>query len=303
MEYSDDILARVRAALIDYHAASHANGRKRSWSVIADTIVQDFPDLAPPLEDDDNADWPDAEGETQVLSRSVNKDPNKPFAEALRRFATGTQVPSKERLDALCELLLSKSFLNKADLESSEAGHALAHALAAFFGKESEGPLSSDIAGRFASERRQPSGRAELSFLTINEASAAPSAIEDLIYNLPQPPQSTRREALVRLLSRTGGSEQRFQGWLYQTRRQTCLVLQDSLRGAASIHIVLDRKVRAGDTPATIMLVKSQDFGPRAPSYEKGNLSYVPRETGGRDPALEKIRDRIWQYRQVNSDD
>ena len=74
MEYADDIIARIQAALIDYHAATHTNGRKRTWSAIARELHETALDTLGIDEDLDDDD--------ERLS-----DPYKPLAEALRRFA------------------------------------------------------------------------------------------------------------------------------------------------------------------------------------------------------------------------
>ena len=56
MEYADDIIARIQAALIDYHAATHTNGRKRTWSAIARELHETALDtlgIDEDLDDDD----------------------------------------------------------------------------------------------------------------------------------------------------------------------------------------------------------------------------------------------------------
>jgi hypothetical protein len=297
VEYSDDNLARLRAALIDFHAATHSNGRRRSWSVIAAMIVEAAQHLAPPEEDGDDT-WP--QNDDDRLPLSANDDPYKPFAEALRRFAAGTQVPSIERLDALCELLVAKSFLTRADLQQSGTP-SLLHTFREFFEGGGQEPVAPLVTGRFAAERRHASGRIELSFMTTGDSQTGPAAIEEYVYNLRQAPQSTKREALVRLLSRTGGSEQRLTGWLFQTTRQTCLVLQDTLRGESTIHLLVDFKPTHEPGAARLFLLKSHDFGFTQPTYEKGCMKLITDATY-LDGALTRIKDRLWYYRQVAAD-
>jgi len=285
MEYSDDILARLQAALIDFHAATHSNGRKRTWSVIARELYNSAIDS---LDSDDDG---------------QSGDPYKALAEALRRFAAGSQTPSKERLDALCSYLKSKSFLTDADLRPAEVGSPLVHALTNFFGGEEESRTVATLQGRFAASRKLPSGRTELSVVTVRNTDVRVPIVEDKIYSLPVAPQSVTRDALARVLKRLGGSEQRYDGWLFHKNGQTCLVVQDSLRGEPSIYTVLDRKVASGDTPAAIMLVKSRDFGAPAPGYEKGRMSFVAGDESHRDIAFGKIKERIWEYRQEGDPD
>lgn len=285
MEYADDILARIQAALIDYHAATHTNGHKRSWSVIAQEIYDSAFDTL------------------SVGDDGVSGDPYKALAEALRRFAAGTQTPSKDRLDALCAYLLSKSFITDADLRPGDASHPLVRALSAFFGSPEEGRDFAVLHGRFAASRPLASGHTEVSVITVRNGGDYAPVIEDRLYHLPIAPQSTKRDALVRLLKRRGGSEQRFDGWLFHRDGQACLVVQDSLRGEPSIYTVLDRKVAAGETPAAMLLVKSRDFGAPAPGYEKGRMSFVAEDTSTRDVAFKKIKERIWEYRQEGEPD
>lgn len=285
MEYSEDTLARIQAALIDFHAATHTNGHKRTWSVIATELYNSAIGLL-------NADDDGHSG-----------DPYKALAEALRRFAAGSQTPSKERLDALCSYLQSKSFLTDADLRPAEVGSPLVHALAIFFGAEEEGRTVTPLQGCFAASRKLPSGRTELSVVTVRNAGIRVPVVEDKLYNLPVVPQSVTRDALARVLKKKGGSEQRYDGWLFHKNGQTCLVVQDSLRGEPAIYTVLDRKVAAGDTPAVILLVKSRDFAAPAPGYEKGRMSFVPDDASTRDMAFSKIKERIWEYRQEGNPD
>ncbi len=285
MEYSDDILARLQAALIDFHAATHSNGRKRTWSAIARELHKASLDSLDADDDEEDDDEPFG-------------DPYKPLAEALRRFASGSQTPTKERLDALCAYLKSKSFLTDADLRPAAVGNPLVHALTAFFGSHGESRDFAPLRGRFAASRKLSSGRTELSVVNVRDAETNAPVVEDKLYSLPIAPQSTKRDALARLLKRSGGSEQRFDGWLFHRNGQACLVVQDSLRGEPSIYTVLDRKVAAGDTPAVILLVKSRDFGAPVPGYEKGKMSFVAGDKSTRDIAFGKIKERIWEYRQ-----
>ncbi|MDT3379628.1 hypothetical protein RNI52_20025 [Labrys neptuniae] len=285
MEYSDDILARIQAALIEYHAATHTNGHKRTWSVIAEQM---YNSAIESLGADDDG---------------QSGDPYKALAEALRRFAAGSQTPSKERLDALCAYLKSKSILTDADLRPAEVGSPLVHALTIFFGGGDESRTVPPLQGRFTASRKLDSGRTELSVVTVRNAGANVPVVEDKLYSLPNPPHSMTREALTRFLKRSGGSEQRYDGWLFHKNGQTCLVVQDSLRGDPSIYTVLDRKVAAGERPAIILLVKSRDFGAPAPGYEKGRMSFVPDDTSTRDVAFGKIKERLWEYRQEGGGD
>lgn len=290
MEYSDDILARLQAALIDFHAATHSNGRKRTWSAIARELHE--ASLEPLDADDDEEDDDEPFG-----------DPYKPLAEALRRFASGSQTPTKERLDAICAYLKSKSFLTDADLRPAAVGNPLVHALTAFFGSHNEGRDFAPLRGRFAASRKLSSGRTELSVINVRDAETHAAVVEDKLYSLPIAPQSTKRDALARLLKRSGGSEQRFDGWLFHRNGQACLVVQDSLRGEPSIYTVLDRKVAVGGAPAAMLLVKSRDFGAPAPGYEKGRMSFVAEDESTRDIAFGKIKERIWEYRQEGDPD
>lgn len=290
MEYSDDILARLQAALIDFHAATHSNGRKRTWSAIARELHEASSESLDADDDEEDDDEPFG-------------DPYKPLAEALRRFATGSQTPTKERLDAICAYLKSKSFLTDADLRPAAVGNPLVHALTAFFGSHNEGRDFAPLRGRFAASRKLSSGRIELSVINVRDAETHAPVVEDKLYSLPIAPQSTKRDALARLLKRTGGSEQRFDGWLFHRNGQACLVVQDSLRGEPSIYTVLDRKVAVGGAPAAMLLVKSRDFGAPAPGYEKGRMSFVAEDESTRDIAFGKIKERIWEYRQEGDSD
>lgn len=290
MEYSDDNLARIRAALLDYHAATRSNGRKRSWSDIARTIADEFAELMPSAEDDADDLWSE--------NSSAVKDPHKPLAEALRRFAAGTQTPSEERLDATCGYLKAKKFLTDADLLPAESGQPLLHALTAFFGA-GQGPSDRAIEGRFTASRKQEGRPIELSVLTVRANGSGAAIAEDRLYNLPIAPQSTQRDALVRLLSRTGGSEQRFDGWLFVVDGPACLVVRDTLRGEASIYTI----VGGGSESELVHLVKSRDFGLTPVGYNRAALRFAQEPQQPRERAIDRIKERMWEYRKESGDE
>jgi hypothetical protein len=287
MEYSDDIVERVRAALMDYHAATAANGCKRTWSSIASALHQGF--LVPPLidEDDDN-DF---------------RDPDKPLSEALRRFAAGAQTPSKERLDALALYLTEKSYLSESDLKPAAPDSPLIRALLGFFSESADPatPRSFTIRGSFSASRKNSSGRTELAVLTIRDGDKGVAAVEDKLFSLPIPPQSIKRDALARILKRTGGAELRFDGWLFQSQGQVCLFVRDSLRNNPSVYTVLESKSRAASSPANLSLLKSRDFGIRAPGYKA--LMYIPKDADVTEMAFSRIRENIWLYREEAASD
>ncbi|ABS65789.1 hypothetical protein Xaut_0533 [Xanthobacter versatilis] len=279
--YSDDVLARMQAALIALRAATGVNGRKRSWAAIALDLQEFLTDPAD-LDDDDDENF---------------TDPLKPLAEALRRFAAGTQVPAPDRLDGLCRLLVSKAFLTEMDLRPAAHGSALLHALTAYFGT---GEQASPSRSRNTATRKTPGGRTELSVLTIAGEGNRPPAVEDSIYSLPIPPQSTDPGGLIRLMKRTGGSMRRFDGWLFRFHGQTIMVMQDSLKGEPAIYTVLYRKNAALTAEGVMIILKSRDFGFPVPEFgEKMRLfsgSFA-------EDALAMVKDRIWAYRQEGDAD
>lgn len=77
----------------------HVNG-KRSWYALADALYDEFLEL--PDGDEDDA------------------DPRKALAEALGRFAAGTQTPTPERLEALSRYLVERKVLSGTDLKPSQ---------------------------------------------------------------------------------------------------------------------------------------------------------------------------------------
>lgn len=282
MEYTDDILRRVRAALMSYRAATRVNGRKRTWSFIAEQL--DVSDAAVIGDDDDRRET----------------DPNKPLAEALRRFEAGTQTPTSERLDSLCRFLRKQSFLTDNDLTAAEPASPLISAVREFFGAAADTPLRAETAfnGSFVASRKRQNGRTELSIMTLTDSGAGTVAADN-VYSLGIPPQSTRRDALMRLLKRTGGSETRYDGWLIRSPSgQVCAFLRDSLLDESSIYLVLDQKVAAGPNGARMMLVKSRDFGAARPGGQREKLSYVTKDGDAADQKYSGIIDNIWEYRQ-----
>jgi len=289
MDYSGDVIERVRAALMDYHAATATNGRKRTWSAIASDLHDEF--LSPPVVDDEN---------DEDL-----RDVDKPLAEALRRFAAGAQTPSPERLDALCRYLVGRSYLSEGDLNPAAPASPLFHALRSFFGASTDpaAARSFPIKGSYAASRKHSSGRTELAILTISDGDIGFAAAEDKLFVLPVAPQSTKREALARILRRTGGAELRFDGWLFQSQGQACLFVQDSLRKNPGVYTILDRKPGAEGSRASVLLLKSGDFGAPMPGYNREGLIPISKEANVREMTFARIRDNIWEYRQESISD
>lgn len=287
MEYSDDIVERVRAALMDYHAATASSGFKRTWSNIANEMHKGL--LVPPSVDDDDDD--------------NLRDPDKPLAEALRRFASGAQTPSRERLNALALYLKNESYLSDSDLKPAAQSSPLVHALRAFFGESGDAVTARALgfSGSFSASRKNSSGRTELAVLMIRDGNNGTVAVEDKLYSLPVSPQSTKRDALARILKRTGGTEQRFDGWLFHSQGQICLFVQDSLRKNPGVYTVLDRKSGGQASSAHFLLLKSRDFGTPAPGYNQ--LVHVSQDTTVKETTFARIRDNIWEYRQERGHD
>ncbi|RVH60070.1 hypothetical protein CN213_06075 [Sinorhizobium meliloti] len=275
MELSDAALRTVRAALLEYRSATRVNGRKRAWFAIADDMHRGF------LEDDETSE----------------ADPRKALAEALRRFAAATQTPAPERLDALSRFLIHLKFLYAADIEATVQEPILVRALQDYFGLDGEAgetgpPLSATFAGR-----RKVGTRTELSLLTIGEEQAGTFAVTENLYSLPIAPTSTKRDALTRILSRIGGSERRYSGWLVRTRGQHCLFARDEVSRETTIDIILIYQTDVpGRAPADITLVKSRDFGFAPAGYAKEKMKVLTSNHDPEEGRIARIKDNIWHY-------
>jgi hypothetical protein len=145
---------------------------------------------------------------------------------------------------------------------------------------------------------RKIGARTELSFLTIGAEEAGTFAVTEKLYNLPIAPQSTKREALARILSRHGGSERRYSGWLVRSRGQHCLFARDNVTKETTIDLLLVMQTGGiGVAPAIITLVKSRDFGHAPAGFAEERMKFV---VGGSDAAagrLQRIQENIWHYR------
>ena len=215
MEYSDDVLARIRDALTEYHAATGHDGHKRSWSKIAFDLYLDFIE-APDLEDEDEDRF---------------ADPNKSLGESLRRFVLGTQVPAPDRLKAIGQYLIGKGYLSEDDLRPFWRKAAFACAgVRRISGVERQGPSDRHEQDQGATTR--PSGASaascrKSSILRVAEGSGPVIDVEDTEYTQIADAAAKTKAALRRALRRTGGSELRYEGWLFHWNGQTCLALKD----------------------------------------------------------------------------
>ncbi|GEC36465.1 hypothetical protein C7U62_02625 [Mesorhizobium loti] len=275
MEFSDAALRTVRAALLEYRSATRVNGRKRSWYAVADALHDGF------LEDDETRE----------------ADPRKALAEALRRFAAATQTPTPERLDALCRYLIDKKFLSATDMEATVPEPILVRALQDYFGLGGEAgengpPLSATFVGS-----RKIGPRTELSFLTIGDEQAGTFAVTEKLYSLPVTPQSTKRDALARILSRHGGSERRYTGWMVRSRGQHCLFAREDVSRETTLDIVLSYQTDVPDrAPADMTLVKSRDFGFAPMGYSHEKMKVLTSDHDPEEGRMARIKDNIWHY-------
>jgi hypothetical protein len=285
MDFADDVLDRVRAALMAYHAATGKDGRKRSWKAIAGEINDGFlepPDLAE--EDEDGF-----------------LDPDKPLAEALRRFVSGAQRPSPERLDGLCLFLKARSYLTDGDLEAGEPDTPLLHALRQMVNGKGQPPLGtgpSRIRGPLAARRSHAGGRTELSILAVSDRDPDSVSIEDRVYLLVTPPQSLAREALARQIKRTGGAVLIHTGFALGWQGQVVAFLRDTLYDDVSIYTVLQTRSYGDARRGSIALIKSGDFGTPADGHPRSRIRMLPKGAHlMSEVAAETLAEKMWYYK------
>jgi hypothetical protein len=255
------------------------NGGKRSWHAIADDINDDY-------------------------IHQPDEDAYKALAEALRRFAAGTQTPSPERLDAVCQYLIARKFLSPVDLEQEATEPFLVKALQEYFGAGADAePPGPPLAATFVGSRKIGT-RTELSFLKIGAEESGRFAVKEKLYSLPIAPLSHRRDAIARILSRHGGSESRYSGWLIRARGQHCLFARDEVSKEPSVHIIVRLETGGhGQPPSELTLLKSRDFGNPAPGYTIEKMRLAPVDSDPDARRLARIKDRIWSYRRQEDND
>lgn len=269
----------VRAALLEFRAVSRVNGFKRPWHAIADEINDGYIH-----EPDDFA--------------------YKALAEALRRFAAGTQTPSPDRLDAVSQYLIDHKFLSPVDLKPEATEPVLVKALQEYFGAAGDaGPPGPPLAATYIGSRKIGT-RTELSFLKIGTEKDGLFAVEEKLYSLPIAPLSNRHHILARILSRHGGSESRFSGWLIRARGQHCLFARDAISNEPSVHIIARLETGGhGQPPSELTVLKSRDFGNPVPDYAGEKLRLLSRSNDPEMLRLDKIKDNIWSYRRQEDQD
>ncbi|TCU21830.1 hypothetical protein EV130_110174 [Rhizobium azibense] len=272
MDYSDTALRTIRAALLEFRSATRANGRKRSWHAIADELNEDY-------------------------VASSDDDAYKALAEALRRFAAGTQTPTGERLDAVCQYLIDRKFLSPVDLKPAATEPLLVRALQEYFGMDDAADSSPPLAAVFVGSRKI-GARTELSFLKIGAEEEGRFVVEEKLYSLPVAPLSHRRDAIARVLSRHGGSESRYSGWLIRARGQHCLFTRDDVTKEPSVHLIA-RLETGGDNqpPIELTILKSRDFGNPVAGYASERMRLLSRNDDPEQQRLARIKEHIWLYR------
>lgn len=286
MEYSDDVLARIRDALTEYHAATGHDGHKRSWSKIAFDLYLDFIE-APDLDDEDEDRF---------------ADPNKSLGESLRRFVLGMQVPAPERLKAISQYLIGKGYLSEDDLRPGERQRSFARVFAEFLGSNDKAPSTAGnkIKGQYQAVRRKRGQLSEVSILRVAEGSGLIFDVEDTEYSQVADAAAKTKASIRRALRRTGGSELRYEGWLFHWNGQTCLAVKDSLgRDAPRLYTVIRHQVLDKTDSERLFVIKSNDFGYKGAGYEMELMQALPKGAPVTlvESTLASVGDNLWEFR------
>jgi len=278
MEFPPDVMNRVRAALEEYRFAKTLNGRRRTWQWVAEELFDDFLSDTP-LDD--------------------SKDAIKALAEALRRFAAGTQVLSDERRAAVRAFLLHKRFLTEADFESAPGIAPLILQLRGFLHADEslDRSAASLLAGNYIAMRKARGSRYEVSVLTISPADGS-AAVEERVHVFAAPPTTLTKEGVKLYVKATGAGTARHSGALLGTRDgQICLLTRDNALPAASICLLLHREGDPGGNDTRHMLIlKSGDFGAAQPQRGAQGIRTVLDTDEDKDGIGAFVMNSLWRY-------
>lgn len=242
MEYGDAIIRRLRDRLLRYRSETRMGGRKRPWHQVALDI---------------------ADAECVPRSFYDREDDFAVLGEALRRFAAGTQVLSRERLDATTSFLKEKGYVTDADLEQAEAPVQILHGLAAFFGDGSL-PDPQALCGDYLAARHAPGGRNEYRLLTIALNGSGALEAEEVTHVTTARTHTRHPVELRRFFKVASTAMTRCDGWAVALAGGQALILvRDRLSGAGALRTLFP----AGDSDeeGSARALHILEHGPFAP--------------------------------------
>ena len=278
MTYTDEVLFRLRQALLQYRHGEKLKGRKLSWDRIAlnlfDTVLEPEPG-------------------------SEEQDVRKALAEALRRFAGGLQVPSAHRLEALSRYLVSRGYLRPEDLEPVATPPSVTPVLRAFFGAGATNQTAQALCGTFFAARPLRDGKAVLSLLAVAPHGEEALYVSDREVTLPGGSLPKETDGLQRHLRRAAMAETRLEGWLVEgPNRQVFAFVRDELWGEATIYCVLqeDRDPSGARPSGKLTILKTRDFGATPPYLHATGMSLS--DGSSDEDALRRVwfAGRLWNY-------
>jgi hypothetical protein len=239
MEYGDAIIRRLRDRLLRYRSETRIGGRKRPWHQVAMAI---------------------ADAESVPRAFYDKEDDFAVLGEALRRFGAGTQVLSRERLDALSAFLKEKGYLTETDLEQADAPVQVLHGLAAFFGNGSL-PDPQALCGDYLAARHG-GGRNEYRLLTIALNGSGALEAEEVTHVTTARTHARHPVELHRFFKVASTAMTRCDGWAVALAAGPVLILvRDRLSGAGALRTLFpDDDGDAQDTARALHILEHGPF-------------------------------------------
>ncbi|MBL4836524.1 MAG: hypothetical protein JKY34_03015 [Kordiimonadaceae bacterium] len=141
MAYTEGQIDRIRSRLCAYRAQQGDGGRARPWKAVLNDILMSEETVHNYPEDGSNPEFKE---------------------EALRRFASGTSLPSQDKLEDIQTLLVEARFLSHEALTDGVWDYAIALSLRSLFGEATRGKdLLKAFSGDYRSEIAVKKGELE----------------------------------------------------------------------------------------------------------------------------------------------
>lgn len=221
MEYSAASLRRLRDRLMRYRLERRSTRRQLGWESVAENILNS----------------PAVSG--NFYDREESKV--KVFAEALRRFAAGSQVLTTERLDALKAFLMDEGFLSEGDLVEATAPMQAILGLDAFFGERSNDVIAGRkaLCGSFICVSKDERGRPEYRLLTVEGDGQSVLSLSETAYITGAETTARDRIKLERFFRRNAIAAIPSDGWLYVSGGAIIFLMQDRQTGQSTLRSVI----------------------------------------------------------------
>jgi len=279
-EWTPTQVDRLRARLTHYRLQN-----KHSWERIATDILY----------------------EENLPLFFVDNEETRPLSESLRRLVSGSQVPSKDRLNAIAMHLVSAEYLARSELLENDSGMAAALAFNHFaYGDGAQSPGTDDpifsLTGVFEHSSRPKGGNAEIRQTLTSEISGRIISVSFDVAEYSNPNFQFDFDANPKMKKRALKGRNEFNGWVAITHSGQAIIFlrrTNYVDSQRTLHVLgVETKMMFVGSLLVLECLSfrpPEDNSPGIFSLPPTSISSVGDATG------EKIKDRILVFKNTKS--